>query len=169
MRFNLNLLTLALLSATGAASAADFGVQHANTAEVKPAAYQCKHCVVPAEHNGSVGLSLGYVDASDKHAGNAFGTNDNGAVAGLDANVSYLNSEGYRSALQAHQLGMENGFVTARSGKLGQYRLDLDYRNITTWGDATQTQLWHNEGMLTPNPAVRFVDLGLERQQAGIG
>ncbi|MGI2261697.1 MtrB/PioB family outer membrane beta-barrel protein, partial [Shewanella sp. GXUN23E] len=175
MRFNLNLLTLALLSATGmvsaAASAADFGVQHANTAAVKQAAYQCKQCVVPGEHTGSVGVSLGYVDASkaDDQAVNAFGTSDEGVVAGVDANVSYLNAEGYRSALQAHQLGMDNGFVSARSGKLGQYRIELDYRNISTWQDEARTQLWHNGGMLTPSDAVRVVDLKLERQQAGIG
>ncbi|MCL2915225.1 MtrB/PioB family decaheme-associated outer membrane protein [Shewanella corallii] len=169
MRFSLNLLTLALLSATGAVTAADFGIQHANTAKVKQAAYQCKQCKIPAVHTGSVTASLGYVDSSDSHAGNAFGTNDEGVVAGVDANVSYLNAEGYRSQLQAHQLGMDNGFVSARSGKIGEYKVELDYRNITTWQDEAQTQLWHHGGMLTPSESVRFVDLKLERQQAGLG
>lgn len=169
MRFSLNLLTLALLSATGAVSAADFGIQHANKTKLKPAAYQCKQCKIPEGHSGSVTASLGYVDSNDDHASNAFGTNDEGTVAGVDANVRYRNSAGYRSQLLAHQLGMENGFVSARSGKVGVYQVELDYRNITTWQDEAQTQLWHNSGMLTPSASVRVLALELARQQAGLG
>ncbi|MGL4475114.1 MAG: MtrB/PioB family outer membrane beta-barrel protein, partial [Shewanella sp.] len=170
MRFSLNLLTLALLTACGSSVAADFGVANANTSRVKDGAYQCKNCVVASGVNGVVTATAGYIDSSNKHAGNAFGTDDDGANASLSGDARYQNGAGYRSQVQAHQLGLDNGFATLSTGRLGQYQLDMDYQSITTYqAGAAQSNLWHNDGLLVPSPYGRVFDLALERQRAGIG
>ncbi|MCL1147062.1 MtrB/PioB family decaheme-associated outer membrane protein [Shewanella marinintestina] len=167
--FSLNLITLALLGAGTSAFAADFGVQNANIAEGKTANYQCKRCVETQGYIGSVGVSVGSVDADDNHAINQFGTGEDGAIAGVNADLAYQQS-GYKAKVQAHQLGMDNGFVTMEAGKSGHYKLDVDYQTITTnQGSNASTNLWQNNGMLTPSDQTRVLDLALQRQRSGIG
>jgi len=167
--FSLNLITLALLGAGTSVYAADFGVQKANIAAGKTANYQCKQCVKPQGYTGSVGVSVGTIDADDNHAINQFGTGDDGAVAGVDADLAYLQS-GYKAKVQAHQLGMQNGFVTMEAGKSGHYKLDVDFQTITTnQGSNAATNLWQNNGMLTPSDQTRVLDLELQRQRSSIG
>lgn len=167
--FSLNLITLALLCSGTSALAADFGIQHANTSAINQASYQCKRCVEPQGHSGSVGVSVGAIDADDNHAINQLGTDTDGAVAGVNSDVAYQGS-GYRANVQAHQLGMDNGFIQMQAGKPGQYKFDLDYQTITTnHGSNAATNLWQNNGMLTPSEQTRILDLELQRQRSGIG
>ncbi|PKG56034.1 MtrB/PioB family decaheme-associated outer membrane protein [Shewanella sp. GutDb-MelDb] len=167
--FSLNLITLALLGTATGAMAADFGVQQANTEHLKTANYQCKRCVANDGYSGTVGASVGVIDADDEHAINQLGTGSDGAIAGINADIAYQKS-GYRAKVQAHQLGMDNGFINVEAGKSEQYKLDVDFQTITTnqYSNA-QTNLWQNNGMLTPSDQTRVLDLNLQRQRSGIG
>lgn len=167
--FSLNLITFALLGTCGSAMAANFGIQNANTANIKTERYECKRCVEPQGYTGSVGVSAGIVDADDNHTINQFGTGNDGAVAGVNSDLAYQ-QRGYKAKVQAHQLGMENGFVTMEAGKSGHYKLDVDFQTITTnQGSNAATNLWQNNGMLTLSERTRTLDLALQRQRSGIG
>jgi len=167
--FSLNIITLALLTSGASVFAADFGIQRANLTHAKITNYQCKNCVVNQGYSGNVGASVGMVNADDSHAVDAFGTADDGAVAGINSDLAYQN-KGYKAQFQAYQLGMENGFVNLQGGKSGLYRLELDWQQLTTHqASAVSTSLWQNNGMLTPSSQPRVLDLALERQKTGIG
>ncbi|MDB2387235.1 MtrB/PioB family decaheme-associated outer membrane protein [Shewanella sp.] len=167
--FSLNLITLALFSATTGAIAADFGVQRANTENLKTANYQCKRCVITDGYFGTVGASVGVIDADDDHGVNQLGSGTDGAVVGVNADLAYQQS-GYRAKAQAHQLGMDNGFISLEAGKREHYQLDVGFQSIITnqYRNA-QTNLWHNNGMLTPSEHTRELNLDLQRQRSGIG
>ncbi|MGS0694683.1 MtrB/PioB family decaheme-associated outer membrane protein [Shewanella sp. 0m-4] len=167
--FSLNLITLALLGTCSGAMAADFGIQNANTANIKTNSYQCKRCVEPQGYTGSVGVSVGVIDADDNHVLNQFGTGTDGAIAGVNGDLAYQQG-GYKAKVQAHQLGMDNGFVSMEAAKSGHYKLDVDFQTITTnQASNAATNLWQNDGMLTPSEQTRVLDLELQRQRSGIG
>ncbi|MBT1444846.1 MtrB/PioB family decaheme-associated outer membrane protein [Shewanella sp. JM162201] len=170
MRFPLNLITLALAGASGTLLAADFSVGAANTAKVPVDGYQCKSCISSDGLRGNVGVSLGVNDLDDIHAGNALGTDRDGVIGGINADVQGQGNNGYRLKAEAHRLGMANGSGSLGLGKDGRYHLNLDYRAITTYdqGDV-QTALWHNDGTLVPSAEPRFLDLNLERHKASLG
>lgn len=170
MRFPLNLLTMALLGLSGSAMAADFSVGRANTDKVNTAGFQCRQCQLTPGLAGEVTVNAGYNDSDDIHSGNAFGDDHDGMVASVDAALGYRTNNGYRSQLQAHHLGQDNGFVSLKTGRPGQYQMTLDYRSLTRYENGNVgTGLWHNQGMLQPDDTLRYLDLQLERQQAGIG
>lgn len=167
--FSLNLITLAMFCTGTNALAADFGIQHANTNSINKASYQCKQCVEPQSYTGSVGVSAGVIYTDDNHSINQLGTGSDGAVAGVNSDLAYQGS-GYRANVQAHQLGMDNGFIQIQVGQLGQYKFDLDYQNITTnHGSNASTNLWQNNGMFIPNEQTRVLDLELQRLRSSIG
>lgn len=170
MKFPLNLITLALLGSSGSVMALDFSVAKANTANVNPEKFQCRQCTIDARHQGIVTVSAGYIDSDDPHAGNEFGTDRDGFSGSVSGDIRYQNNEGYRSGIQAHQLGLQNSFAHIESGKTGVYQVELDYQMITSYqnGDVP-THLWHDNGVLIPAETTRWLDLNLERQRAGLG
>ncbi|MCG9729527.1 MtrB/PioB family decaheme-associated outer membrane protein [Shewanella sp. Isolate13] len=168
--FKMNVITLSVIAVSSSAVAADFGVGNANTSSVNQSKYECKRCSDSNGYQGSVSVSVGYNDINDIHAGNAFGTAEDGVIAAVSGNVRYQDESGYRGQLQAHQLGMDNGFLSLQTGKTGLYELAFDYSTIKTYqaGDV-ESQLWHNNGMLTPSMSVHQFDLALEREKIGLG
>jgi MtrB/PioB family decaheme-associated outer membrane protein len=170
MRFPLNLLTMALLGLSGSVMAADFSVNRANTDKVNTSGFQCRQCQLAPGLSGEVTANAGYNDSDDIHSGNALGDGRDGMIASVDAELGYRSQGGYRSQLRAHDLGLDNGFVSLKTGRPGQYQLALDYRNLTRFENSdAATRLWHDKGLLQPSPNLRYLDLELERQQAGIG
>ncbi|WOT04197.1 MtrB/PioB family decaheme-associated outer membrane protein [Shewanella youngdeokensis] len=167
--FSLNIITLALLSTATGANAADFGVQQANISKQKIAKYQCKRCVVTEGHTGTVGGTIGRVEANDDHAINKLTTSTDDVAAGVNADMAYQQGV-YKADIQAHQLGMDNGFINIKVGNTDRYQLDVDYQSITTnqYSNA-QTNLWHNDGTLTPSEHSRVLDLNLQRERGSIG
>ncbi|MRG37720.1 MtrB/PioB family outer membrane beta-barrel protein, partial [Shewanella sp. XMDDZSB0408] len=133
MSFKLNIITLAMVAAASPAMAANFGVNHANTDTVNTAKYQCHRCTNSNGYRGDVSVLAGYNDVSDSHAGNTFGTDQDGAIGAVSGNVRYNNASGYQAQAQAHQLGMDNGFAHLSTGKSGQYKLTFDYNSIETY------------------------------------
>ncbi|QDF74610.1 MULTISPECIES: MtrB/PioB family decaheme-associated outer membrane protein [Shewanella] len=174
MNCKLNLITLSLLamsgSMTGSAFAADFGVNKANTSQVKQQMFQCKRCPQIDGYTGTVGFNAAYIDSDDIHAGNAFSTDKDGANASIDADLNYQNATGYKARFQAHRLGLDNGFAHLEAGKPDQYELVADFQQLTHYqsGNA-RSQLWYQDDMLTPSEYTQTQTLSLQRNQAGLG
>lgn len=196
MKTNLNLITLALLAASSGAMAADtetetkqvvsYGLAHANTANVKLKAWECKRCADDTGVSGRVSVGMGYADQDDIHAANALGT-DNTFAYELNADVAYKSESGYQAEFNALNLGMDSSRAELSAGKAGQYDINLNYRTIKTYStddaltpyqgvggnDLTLPSNWvtagTTEGMTQLASSLNPVELSLKRERAGIG
>lgn len=170
MSFKLNLITLSMLAVSTTSMAANFGVGQANTISVNTDKYQCQRCTQVTGYNGDISVAAGYNDISDIHAGNALGTAKDGAIGSVSGNVRYQSEAGYQAEIQAHQLGMDNGFAHLSGEKAGHYAFTLDFDAIKTYqaGDV-QSGLWHNNGLLTPSDISNAFDLSQRREKVGLG
>ncbi|QYJ77729.1 MtrB/PioB family decaheme-associated outer membrane protein [Shewanella acanthi] len=187
MKFKLNLITLALLANTGIAVAADgYGLANANTDKVKLAAWACKACIVETGVSGSVGGGFGYNGEDDIHSANAFGS-DSDVAAKFDADVTFRGENGYRASVEAYQLGMDGGRLDINAGKLGQYNVNVNYREIATYdtndamspylgiggNDLTLPDNWVTAGSSSQMPglisSLNPFELSLKRQREGLG
>uniref|UniRef100_UPI00356820BF MtrB/PioB family decaheme-associated outer membrane protein n=1 Tax=Shewanella sp. TaxID=50422 RepID=UPI00356820BF len=169
MKYPLNLITLALISASTSVMAADFSVNKANTTRVNTDKYQCKRCADTSGYRGNVELGAVYNDSDDIHSANAFNSED-GSNAVLNADVQYRAKEGYQAKAQAINLGLANSSAHLEAGKVGSYQAELDYRQLSQYqhGDA-KSNLWYADGTLTSSAAVQTQELSLKRQQIGMG
>ncbi|MCG9720948.1 MtrB/PioB family decaheme-associated outer membrane protein [Shewanella sp. Isolate7] len=191
MKFKLNVVTLALIANVGIAipgmaMAEGYGIQNANTEKVKFDKWACKRCKIETGVNGTVGIGVGYNDSDDIRSANAFAAEDEFAGK-LDADVSYISESGYRASIEAQNLGMENGSLALESGKVGQHKLSLNYRQIATYktdkamspyqgvgGDnLTLPDNWQTAGssqeMSELYSSLNPLELSLKRKRAGIG
>ncbi|MCG9696206.1 MtrB/PioB family decaheme-associated outer membrane protein [Shewanella sp. Isolate11] len=191
MKFNLNLVTLALIANASVfvpnmAFAGGYGVQNANTDKVKFDKWECKNCKVESGVTGTVGAGFGYNNSDDIHSANAFAA-ENAFAGKVDADVNYINESGYRSTVEAHDLGMEDGRFDVNTGKIGKYKINVNYRQIATYdtdsamspysgigGDhLTLANNWQTAGssqdMLDLYNSLNPVELSLKRKRAGLG
>lgn len=190
MKFKLNLVTLALLANAGIASTAmaagGYGLQSANTDKVKFDKWECKRCVVETGVNGTVGVGVGYNDSDDIRSANAFAA-ENEFAGKVDADLTYVGKSGYRATVEADNLGMENGRLDINAGKVGQYNLNLNYRQIATYktdsamspylgiggDDLTLPDNWQTAGssqdMSELYNSLNPLELSLKRKRAGLG
>ncbi len=174
MRYPLNLITLALISASGSMMstsllAADFGVNNANTASVNMDKYQCKRCPDNAGYTGQLGLGVAYSDSDDIHSANAF-NNEDGTTGVLNANIQYRGEQGYQAKAVVTNLGMANSRAHLEAGKTASFNAELDYRQLSQYQhDDAQSQLWYANGTLTPSSQVQTQELSLKRKQIGMG
>ncbi|MFB2639681.1 MtrB/PioB family decaheme-associated outer membrane protein [Shewanella bicestrii] len=168
MKFNLNLITIGLLAASASVNAADFSVKQANTSKVNTNAYQCKSCTVTQGYQGEVNANVGWASSDDIHSGNNFGDSDAGWRGSVGGDVSYRQGE-YHAAMQADELGSDNGYLHLEAGKNNLGDVQLDYSLLTRYDATAQTQLWHNNGLLLPDSHTRSLDLELQREKIGIG
>ncbi|QYK02602.1 MtrB/PioB family decaheme-associated outer membrane protein [Shewanella psychrotolerans] len=191
MKFKLNLVTLALIANTSVfvpniAFADGYGVQNANTDKVKFDKWACKRCAIDTGVSGSVGVGVGYNDSNDIHSANAFAA-ENEFAGKVDADVRYTNESGYRTTVEAQDLGMENGHLDVNTGRVGQYKINLNYRQIATYdtdsamtpyqgvgGDhLTLPSNWQTAGssqdMNELYNSLNPLELSLKRKRAGLG
>ncbi|QYJ92575.1 MtrB/PioB family decaheme-associated outer membrane protein [Shewanella spartinae] len=191
MKFKLNVVTLALIANAGIAipgmALADgYGIQNANTEKVKFDNWDCKRCKIETGVTGTIGAGVGYNDSDDIRSANAFAA-ENEFVGKVDADVSYISESGYRASIEAQNLGMENGRLDLESGKVGQHKLSLNYRQIATYktdkamspyqgvgGDhLTLPDNWQTAGssqdMSELYSSLNPLELSLKRKRAGIG
>ncbi|MGI2066361.1 MtrB/PioB family decaheme-associated outer membrane protein [Shewanella sp. MF08487] len=170
MLFKLNLITLSMIAMSSPIMAANFAVGNANMESVNTKNYECNRCTTSAGYQGEVAFAVGYNDVDDIHAGNAFGTASNGAIATVSGDIKYQGESGYRANIQAYQLGMDNGFVHLSGGQAGLYKINVDIDSINTYkaGDV-QSSLWHNNGLLTPYNSINEFDLNKQREKVGLG
>jgi MtrB/PioB family decaheme-associated outer membrane protein len=191
MKFNLNLVTLALIANASVfipnmAFAEGYGVQNANTDKVKFDKWACKRCTIETGVSGTIGAGVGYNDSDDIHSANAFAA-ENEFAAKVDADIRYSNESGYRATVEAQDLGMENGRLDINTGKVGQYKIKLNYRQIATYKtDSAMTpyQGIDSDHLALPNNwqtagssqdmselynSLNPVELSLKRKRAGLG
>ncbi|MCZ4338896.1 MtrB/PioB family decaheme-associated outer membrane protein [Shewanella colwelliana] len=191
MKFKLNLVTLALIANAGIALpsiavAEGYGLQNANTAKVKYDKWTCKRCAIDTGVSGTVGVGVGYNDSSDIRSANAFAAEDEFAGK-VDADLNYVSESGYRASIEAQNLGMENGSLDIDAGKVGQYNLNVNYRQIATYktdsamtpyqgvgsGDLTLPDNWQTAGssqdMSQLYSSLNPMELSLKRKRAGLG
>lgn len=169
MRYKLNLITLALVSVSGAAMAADFSVNKANTSGVNADKFQCKRCPDTTGYRGSVELGAAYSDSDDIHSANALNSED-GTHGVLNADVQYRGKAGYQAKAQATNLGLANSRAHLVAGKVGNYQAELDYRQLSQYQhDNAKSNLWYADGTLTPSGQVQTQELSLKRKQIGMG
>ncbi|WP_028763571.1 MtrB/PioB family decaheme-associated outer membrane protein [Shewanella colwelliana] len=191
MKFKLNLVTLALIANAGIALpsiavAEGYGLQNANTAKVKYDKWACKRCAIDTGVSGTVGVGVGYNDSSDIRSANAFAAEDEFAGK-VDADLNYVSESGYRASVEAQNLGMENGSLDIDAGKVGQYNLNVNYRQIATYktdsamtpyqgvgsGDLTLPDNWQTAGssqdMSQLYSSLNPMELSLKRKRAGLG
>ncbi|RTR36758.1 MtrB/PioB family decaheme-associated outer membrane protein [Shewanella canadensis] len=169
MRYKLNLITLALVSVSGSAMAADFSVNKANTDGVNADKFQCKRCPDTTGYRGSVELGAAYSDSDDIHSANALNSED-GTHGVLNADVQYRGKTGYQAKAQAINLGLANSRAHLEAGKVGSYQAELDYRQLSQYQhDNAKSNLWYADGTLTPSAQVQAQELSLKRKQMGMG
>ncbi|MDL2195393.1 MtrB/PioB family decaheme-associated outer membrane protein [Shewanella algae] len=187
MKFKLNLITLALLAPASLAMAADgYDLANANTEKVKFSAWSCKGCVSETGVSGTIGAGVGYNDSDDIRSANAFAAEDDFAGK-VDADLNYRGENGYRASIEADNLGMENGRVDINAGKLGQYNINLNYRQIHTYktdsamspylgigsGNLTLPANWQTAGGSNEMPmlydSLSPLELSLKRKRTGLG
>ena len=191
MKFKLNVVTLALIANAGIvmpgmALADGYGIQNANTEKVKFDNWDCKRCKIETGVSGTVGVGVGYNDSDDIRSANAFAA-ENEFAGKVDADVSYVSKSGYRASVEAQNLGMENGSLELETGKVGQHKLNLNYRQIATYktdkamspyqgvgGDhLTLPDNWQTAGssqeMSELYNSLNPLELSLKRKRAGLG
>ncbi|WP_428619016.1 MtrB/PioB family decaheme-associated outer membrane protein [Shewanella sp.] len=191
MKFKLNVVTLALIANAGIvmpgmALANGYGIQNANTEKVKFDKWDCKRCKIETGVSGTVGVGVGYNDSDDIRSANAFAA-ENEFAGKVDADVSYVSESGYRASVEAQNLGMENGSLDLETGKVGQHKLNINYRQIATYktdkamspyqgvgGDhLTLPDNWQTAGssqdMSELYNSLNPLELSLKRKRAGLG
>lgn len=151
MKFQLNLITLALLALTSnglmAAEVEDtkssrtqvtktqvtgYNLANANTAKVKFAAWKCQRCDVKTDNQGSVTIGTGYSDSNDIRSANRFNTQD-GLAYKVDANIRHKTNSGFNAGFEAQQLGMENSRAQIHAAQSGKYNIKLNYQSIASY------------------------------------
>ncbi|MCL1098843.1 MtrB/PioB family decaheme-associated outer membrane protein [Shewanella gelidii] len=173
MRFQLSLITLSLMAATGAATptsvlAADFGVHKANISTVKTRDYQCKRCTVTTGYQGELSVGVAYTDADDIHAANALNSED-GTSGVLNGDIRYQDDAGYQAKLYAKDMGLANSSARIEAGQSGSFEVAADYRQLTHYqAGHAQSQLWYSDGTLTPDVATQIQELSLQRKKVGV-
>ena len=187
MKFNFNLITLALLANTGIAIAADgYGLANANTDKVKLSAWRCKACVVDTGVSGTLGAGVGFQDSNDIRSANAFGS-ANDVLGKVDADLRYRGDNGYQATVDATNLGMDGGRLAVKAGQQGHYALTLDYRQIATYktdkalspyqgigsDNLTLADDWVTAGSSNQMPmlysSLSPLELSLKRERTGLG
>ncbi len=169
MKYPLNLITLALISASTSVMAADFSVNKANTNSVNMDKFQCKRCPDTTGYRGSVELGAAYSDSDNIHSANALNSED-GVHGVLNADLQYRGKTGYQAKAQATNLGLANSRAHLEAGKVGSYQAELDYRQLSQYQhDNAKSNLWYADGTLTPSAQVQTQELSLKRKQMGIG
>ncbi|WP_299788017.1 MtrB/PioB family decaheme-associated outer membrane protein [uncultured Shewanella sp.] len=126
----LSLIAIAVGSMLSPVYADGYGLAQANRSGVKLDKWQCKRCNVSADTVGSVGAGVAYNDGADSHFGNTSGTDEDGAIAHLEAELMLKNESGYQTYIAADKLGYDNGSASLSTGTPGQYEVVLGYRAL---------------------------------------
>ncbi|WP_281212610.1 MtrB/PioB family decaheme-associated outer membrane protein [Shewanella insulae] len=124
----LSLLALSIISSL--ASAQGYDLASANRSKVKMDAWQCKRCEVKDATRGEIGIGVAYNDGSDSRFGNTTGTDTDGAVASLEADLTHKKASGYQTQFKANRLGYDAGSASLTTGRKGQYEIAASYRGF---------------------------------------
>ncbi|GIU44270.1 membrane protein [Shewanella sairae] len=126
----LTMLALAIGASISPAFAEGYGLQNANRDKANTAKWECKRCVVESGFSGNISVRAAYNDADDIHFGNTSGTDKDGLVGSIDANLVNKSDSGYQTTFVADKLGYYTGSARLETGRTGQYKIGLGYRAL---------------------------------------
>ncbi|MCE9678231.1 MtrB/PioB family decaheme-associated outer membrane protein [Shewanella sp. AS1] len=127
----LTAVALAIFSAT--AYGDGYNLNQANRDNLKQADWECKRCTSSAGTSGFIGINLASNDGEDSHFGNVTGTDEDGVVAGLEADIYHKTDSGYQTRFMANKLGYDSGSAQVATGHRGQYGIRAGYRSIALY------------------------------------
>ena len=126
----LTMLALAISASVSPVFAEGYGLQNANREKANTSKWECKRCVIETGFNGSVGVGAAYNDTDDIHFANASGTDSDGLVGHLDADLNNKSDSGYQTTFVANKLGYDIGSARLETGRIGQYKIGIGYRGL---------------------------------------
>lgn len=142
----LSLIALAVSASITSVQATGYGVQNANRDNAKVEKWECKRCVTSSGFNGTVGIGAAYNDGSDIHFGNTTGTDTDGAVGHIEADLNYQSENGYQTTITADKLGYDTGSAAIETGRKGQYSIALGYRGLANYDTNAALTPYMNSG-----------------------
>lgn len=148
-----SLLALAISAAISPVYADGYGLQNANREKANTEKWECKRCVVETGFNGTISINAAYNDADDIHFGNTTGTDKDGLVAGVDADLINKSKSGYQTTLVADKLGYDAGSARLETGRVGQYKIGLGYRGLAHYDTNSALSPYANAGDSLTLPA----------------
>ncbi len=110
-----------------------YGIASANRSSLKQEGWECKRCELKTGLEGSVGVNVASNDGDDSRFGNTTGTDEDGFVAGVNADVSYKTDSGYQTQFNANKLGYDNGSAKITTGSKDHYGFSASYRGISRY------------------------------------
>lgn len=131
--FSLTLLAWAISGVLTQAHAEGYELQEANRSNIKTEAWSCKQCQPKTGHIGNVSASLAYNDSEDSRFGNRTGTDNDGLVGAVGADMMYKTQTGYQTELVADKLGFDAGSAKLTTGRPGNYQINLGYRGLANY------------------------------------
>ncbi|WP_028768212.1 MtrB/PioB family decaheme-associated outer membrane protein [Shewanella fidelis] len=148
-----SLLALAISAAISPVYADGYGLQNANREKANTEKWECKRCVVETGFNGTISINAAYNDADDIHFGNTTGTDKDGLVAGVDADLINKSKSGYQTTFVADKLGYDAGSARLETGRVGQYKIGLGYRGLAHYDTNSALSPYANAGDSLTLPA----------------
>ncbi|MGS0676675.1 MtrB/PioB family decaheme-associated outer membrane protein [Shewanella sp. 125m-1] len=142
----LSILALAISASISPVFADGYGLKNVNRDQANTAEWECKRCNVESGFKGSVGVGAAYNDASDIHFGNTTGTDKDGAVAHLEADLTNKSESGYQTSFVADKLGYDTGSARLETGRPGQYKLAFGYRGFALYDTNYALSPYTNSG-----------------------
>ncbi|KIO37370.1 MtrB/PioB family decaheme-associated outer membrane protein [Shewanella sp. cp20] len=124
----LSLLALSIISSL--ATAQGYDLASANRSQVKMDAWKCQRCEIKDATTGEIGVGVAYNDGSDSRFGNTTGTDTDGVVASLEADLTHKKASGYQTQFKADRLGYDAGSASLTTGRQGQYQIAASYRGF---------------------------------------
>ena len=121
--FSLTLLAWAISGVLNTAHAEGYEIQKANRSGVKSDSWSCKQCQPKTGRQGNVSATLAYNDGEDSRFGNRTGTDKDGLVGAVGADMQYQAESGYKTRLEADKLGFDTGSAKLTTGRPGHYQI----------------------------------------------
>lgn len=150
--FSLTLLAWAISGVLNTAHAEGYEIQKANRSGIKSEAWSCKQCQAKTGRQGNVSATLAYNDGEDSRFGNRTGTDKDGLVGAVGANMQYQAESGYQTRLEADKLGFDTGSAKLTTGQPGHYQIQLGYKGLANYqyNQLKSPYLTDNDKMLLP-------------------
>lgn len=149
----LSVLALAISASISPAFADGYGLQNANRVKADTSKWECKRCTTEIGFKGTVGIGAAYNDATDIRFGNATGTDTDGAVGHVEADLINKSESGYETRFTANKLGYDAGSAAIETGRPGQYQIALGYRGLANYQTNSALSPYLNSGDSLTLPA----------------
>ncbi|WOT05395.1 MtrB/PioB family decaheme-associated outer membrane protein [Shewanella youngdeokensis] len=159
MKWQLNLITLALVTFTSTAMA-NYSMSNANTTNANFDKWKCKRCVVPTEVSGNIDVSIGGVENDEDHSVNSFNSFDSGLAYGVGGQLKSSNASMYAS-----NLGSERAFIEGEMHTDSNFSVSGEYAHFQRLNAQAESSsvLIGDEIIKTVAPLTQDLEMSRER------